>query len=418
MTPSYRTALRLVAVLGLASGCSIAVTASAQEAVVVRGARIYTVTHGVIESGTLVCEAGKITGVGPTAQVRIPPGAQVIDASGKTVMPGIVESHTHVGMKRLWVPADLDNNELSGPINAQLRGLDSIDTRDRAFKIALEAGVTTMNVSPGSQTPNGGEAVMLKLRGGTVDDMYLATGGMKFALRTTFRERRIYPTTHMGVASILREKLVAAQDYKKAWDEYTASGKQGPPPARDLQLEALVKVLTREWMVGAHAQPALEMLNIIRIAKEFNLDLFIIHGTSLVDVVDEVVAAKIPISFGPGLPGIGRESRVLLGPVRLVQRGGKVAFHQDHPDGPQLYLRHFAALFVAQGMPEAEALKALTINPAELFRLDKRIGSLEVGKDADFLIMSGGPLEIDTHVERVFVEGKEVYNRATGRSVF
>lgn len=385
-------------------------------ALVVRNARIYTVAGPVIPSGVLLVEAGKIKAVGP--DVPTPRGARVIDAAGRSVMPGIVESHSHMGMKRLWIPADLDNNELSGPINAQTRAIDSIDTTDRAFRIALGGGITTMNVTTGSQTPNGGQAVVLKLRGGTVDDMYFAPGGMKFALRTTFRERRIYPPTHMGVASILREQLIAAQEYLKDWERYETGHRSGAPPPRDLKLEALGKVLTREFVVGAHASSALEILNILRIAREFKLDLFIHHGTSLVDVVDEVATAGVPVSFGPVLPGIGRESRLLLGPVRLVQKGGKVAFHQDHPDGPQYYLRHNAALFVRQGMSEADALKALTLNPASLFHLDKRIGSLEPGKDADFLILSGEPLEITSHVEQVFIEGKEVYNRAGGFSVY
>jgi imidazolonepropionase-like amidohydrolase len=395
--------------LTLASG------AEAQESLAVRNARIYTLSGPVIPAGVLVVEGGKVAAVG--ADVAVPPGVRVIDAGGKSVMPGIVESHSHMGMKRLWIPADLDNNELSGAINAQTRAIDSIDTTDRAFAIALAAGITTVNITNGSQTPNGGQAAALKLRGGTVDDMYLAPGGMKFALRTTFRERRLYPTTHMGVASILRESLRAAQEYLEEWKRWNAR-RTGPPPRRDLKLEALGKVLTRELVVGAHAQSALEMLNILRIAKEFDLDLFIHHGTSLVDVVEEVAAAKVPVSFGPILPGIGRESRLLLGPVRLAQLGGKVAFHQDHPDGPQYYLRPSAALFVRHGMSEQDALKALTLNAAELFRLDKRIGSLEPGKDADFIILSGEPLEIDSHVDQVFIEGREVYDRATGFSVF
>jgi imidazolonepropionase-like amidohydrolase len=386
------------------------------ETLAVRNARLYPVTAPVIASGTLVVTDGKIAAVG--ANVPIPPGARIIDANGKSVMPGIVESHSHMGMKRLWIPADLDNNELSGPINAQTRAIDSIDTTDRAFRIALTAGVTTMNITNGSQTPNGGQAAVLKLRGGTVDAMHVGPGGMKFALRTTFRERRIYSTTHMGVASILRESLIAAQEYLRAWERYNAGDRSGPPPARDLKLEALGKVLTRELAVGAHAQSTLEILNILRIAKEFNLDLFIHHGTQLIDVVDEVAKAGVAVSFGPVLPGMGYESRWLDGPVRLAQLGGKVAFHQDHPDGPQYYLRHIAALCVRRGMSEADALKALTINPASLLRLAKRLGSLEVGKDADFIILSGEPLEFDSLVQQVFIDGKPVFDRATGFSVF
>jgi len=397
-------------------GTALADAQPRSEALAIRNARLYPVTAPVIASGTLVVTDGKIAAIG--ADVPIPAGARIIDARGQSVMPGLVESHSHMGMKRLWVPADLDNNELSGPVNAQTRAIDSIDTTDRAFRIALSAGVTTMNITPGSQTPIGGQAAVLKLRGGTVDAMYIGPGGLKFALRTTFRERRMYPTTHMGVAAILRESLIAAEQYRRAWERYNAGDRTGPAPARDLKLEALAKVLTRELPVGAHAQSALEILNILRVAKEFNLDLFIHHGTELVDVVEEVAKAGVAVSFGPVLPGMGYESRWLDGPVRLVQLGGKVAFHQDHPDGPQYYLRHIAALCVRRGMPEAEALKALTINPASLLRLDKRLGSLEVGKDADFIILSGAPLEFDSLVQQVFIDGKLVFDRQTGFSVF
>jgi imidazolonepropionase-like amidohydrolase len=390
--------------------------AQQRDLLVVRNARIYPIAGEIIPNGALLVENGKVAAVGAT--IAIPTGARIIDARGKSVIPGIVESHSHMGMKRLWTPTDLDNNELSGPINARTRAIDSIDTTDPAFPIALAAGITTMNITNGSQTPNGGQPAVLKLRGGTVDDMYIAPGGMKFALRTTFRERRIYPTTHMGVASILREHLIAAQEYVARWRAYEAGRKSEPPPARDLTLEALGKVVTREFVVGAHAQTPLEILNSLRIAKEFDLDLFIHHGTSLVDVVEEVAAAGVPVSFGPVLPGIGPESRLLQGPVRLAQLGGKVVFHQDHPDGPQYYLRYIAAMCVRQGMPEAEALKALTINAASLLRLDRRIGSLEPGKDGDFIILSGEPLDYDSLVEQVFIEGKQVYDRNTGHSAF
>ena len=406
---STRAALVAVLVSGAGAG-------AATDTLAVRNARLYPVSSDPIPSGSLVVVDGRIQAIG--ADVPIPPEARVIDARGRSVMPGLVESHSHMGMKRLWVPADLDNNEISGAINAQTRAIDSIDTSDWAFRIALAAGVTTMNVTNGSRTPNGGQPVVLKLRGGTVDDMYFAPGGMKFALRSTFRERRLYPTTHMGVAAILREHLIAAERYNEEWERYEAGGGTGPPPHRDLKLEALGRVVKRELVVGAHASTALEILNILRLREEFDLDLFIHHGTALVDVVEEVAAAGVPVSFGPVLPGRSRESRRLMGPVRLAELGGKVVFHQDHPDGPQYYLRHTGALFVRRGMPYGEALKALTLNAAELFHLEDRIGSLEVGKDADFIVLSGEPLDYESLVDLVFVEGQQVYDRETGEAVF
>lgn len=390
--------------------------AEAQESLAVRNARIYPVTGPVIPSGTLVVENGKISAIGP--YVPVPRGVRIIDVEGKTVMPGIIENHSHMGMKRLWIPADLDNNELSGPINSQLRGIDSIDSTDKAFRIALAAGVTTMNVTPGSQTPNGGWAALLKLRGGTAGDMYYASGGHKMAIRTTFRERRIYPTTHMGVASILREHLVAAQEYMKAWEAYGNGTGGGSPPERNAKLESLARVLQREEVLGIHSTSPLGMQIAIRLAKEFDLDMFLIHASGLDHMVEETARSGYPISLGPCFPGMGREHRRWKAAVEFAELGGKLTLQQDHPDGPQYYIRHGAAMLVRHGMSEEEALKTITINSAEIFHLEDRIGSLEVGKDADFLVMSGEPLEIDTHVEQVFVEGKEVYNRLTGSCVF
>jgi imidazolonepropionase-like amidohydrolase len=156
----------------------------------------------------------------------------------------------------------------------------------------------------------------------------------------------------------------------------------------------------------------------IRLAKEFDLDMFFIHASGLDRMVEETAESGYPISLGPCFTGMGREHRRWRAAVRFAELGGKVTIQQDHPDGPQFYIRHAAAMLVRHGMSKEEALKTITLNSAEIFHLEDRIGSLEVGKDADFLIMSGEPLEIDTHVEQTFIEGREVYNRATGFCVF
>ncbi len=379
-------------------------------------ARIYPVTQPVIDSGVLLVQDGKILEVG--ADVSIPSDANVIDARGKVVIPGIVESHSHMGQKLLWLPVTgSDNNELSKPINAEVRAIDGLNTNDRAFAIALQGGITTMNVVPGSRSPNSGQAVVLKLRGGTADEMVLAHGGMKFAIRASTRKRN-FPKNIEEVGELLRENLIEAQAYMKAWDEVESGQNNGGPPPRDLRLEALSKVLTREWFVGVHAHRVNEMRIPMELKKEFNLDLYIIHGNAVTELAEELVELGIPVSYGPVFPGGSRENTALEGAVRFDRLGGKISFHQDHPDGHQYYLRPCASLFVRKGMSKENALRALTLNPAELLRLDDRIGSLEPGKDADFLILSGPPLEFESLVERVFVEGNEVYNRDSGFSVF
>jgi len=387
-----------------------------EQILAIKNAHIYPVTKDEIPSGVLLAKGKKIVAVG--RDVSIPAGARVIDARGKHVIPGIVESHSHMGQKQLWKGpvTGSDNNELSEPLNAHCRAIDGLVTGDVAFRIALEGGVTTMNIITGSRSPNSGQAVVVKLRGGTAEEMFLAHGGMKFAIRATER-RDNFPKNKDEVETLLRNQLKAAQDYMKAW-ELHKSGKSAEAPARDLKLEAISKVLTREWIVGVHSSSVEDMSVSVRLKKEFNVDIYIIHGFGVNDLAEELAGLGIPVSFGPVFPGSNREHPWLDGPVKFVKLGGKLSFQQDHPDGHQYYLRNSAALFVRKGMSKEDALRALTINPAELLRIEDRVGSLEPGKDADFLILNGPPLEWESLVEQVFVEGKEVYNRKTGFNVF
>ena len=387
-----------------------------QQVIAITNARIYPVTQAVKDSGVLLIQGEKIVAVGE--DIPIPPGADVINAGGKHVMPGIVESHSHMGQKLLWLPAyGSDNNELSKPINAECRAIDGLNINDRAFSIALQAGVTTMNICTGSRSPNSGQPVVVKLRGGTAEEMFLADGGMKFAIRATTRNPG-FPTTVGGVDTLLRQELKSAQDYWNAWKAYDESGHKGDPPTRDLKLEALAKVLSKEWIVGVHATREQDMRIAMGLKKDFDVDLYIIHGYAVDAMAEELVELGIPISYGPVFPGAGREGSLLDGPVRFYRLGGKLSFQQDHPDGHQYYLRPCASLFVRKGMSQEDALRALTINPDMLRRLEGRIGRLEPGKDADVLILSGPPLEFESLVERVFIDGKEVHNRIEDTCVY
>ena len=375
--------------------------------VAVTNARIYPVTSAPIESGTMLVEGGKILRIGD--DVEIPRGATVIDAGSMSMMPGLVESHSHMALKQLWQPTTGSyNNELSQPINAGLRAIDGLNTRDLAFRIALEAGITTMNITPGSRSPNSGQAVVVKLRGGSVGEMFLAHGGMKFAMR--IQRRSPFGITIQESRELIRQDLIAAQEYLREWARYD-SGEADTPPTRNLKLEAFGKLLTREWPVGVHAHGEEPMRLAISLKDEFNLRLSIHHADATYLLAEELAEKGIPVSWGPILPFVGREDPGIEGPVRLAQLGGAVSFHQDHPDGPQYYLREGASLFVRKGMSEQDALKALTTNPASLFGLDDRIGSLEPGMDADFILLDGPPLAIESRVQRVFIEGVEVFRR-------
>jgi len=383
----------------------------------ITNAHIYPVTQKDIRSGTLLVKGTKILAVGKN--LTIPKGAKIIDAKGKHIMPGIVESHSHMGQKQLWQGpvTHSNNNELSNPINAHCLAIDGLNTDDMAFPMALEAGVTTMNIIPGSRSPNSGQAVVVKLRGGTDEEMFCAHGGMKFAIRATER-RPNFPKSIEEVGELLRNKLKEAREYSTPSESHGSDSFGGNTPGRNLKLEALSKVVTREWFVGVHATNVKEMGIAMALQKEFNLDLYIIHGLGVTTHAEELAELGIPISYGPVFPFMGREHESLDGAVRFAKQGGKLSIHQDHPDGHQYYLRHAAALFVRRGLPENEALKALTINPAELLRIDDRVGSLEAGKDADFLVLNGPPIEMESLVERAFIEGKEVYNRTNRNNVF
>lgn len=423
--PSVQTRekINVKATIWILSGICVVVflcvnlSGSREKVLAVTNAHIYPISQDEIPAGILLLKGTKILAVGKN--LTIPQGAEVIDANGKHVMPGIVESHSHMGQKQLWQGpvTHSNNNELSDPVNAHCLAIDGLNTHDIAFPMALEAGVTTMNIIPGSRSPNSGQAVVVKLRGGSAEELFFAHGGMKFAIRATER-RPNFPKSIEEVGELLRVKLKEAQEYMAAIEQHGSVTPAGRTPARNLKLEALSKVVTREWFVGVHATTAKEMSIAMDLQKEFNLDLYIIHGYGVTVHAEELAKRSIPISYGPVFPIMGRENDALDGAVRFAKQGGRLSIHQDHPDGHQYYIRHAAALFVRRGMPVHEALEALTINPAELLRIKDRVGSLEAGKDADFLILNGPPIEMESLVEQVFIEGKEVYNRRTRHNVF
>ena len=409
------------AVLTIALGAALAASACTPGVpegglIAITGGLVYPVSSEPIPGGTVVVRDGKIEAVG--AGVPIPAGAEVIDATGMSVIPGIVESHSHTGFKVLNLPATgSNNNELSGPINAHVRAIDGLDSGDPAFALAVASGITTQNITTGSRSPNSGQAVLVKMRGGTVEDMYFAHAGMKMAIRATTGYPG-FPETEQEVFDLLSGELEAAQEYLDALAAHEADA-DNPKPPRSLTYEALGKLLTREWVLGIHSHSEAQMRHAMEIRRRFNIDTYIHHGDAALVLAEELHELGMAVSFGPVLPGDSRESEALLGPVRLNELGGLVAFHQDPPDGHAYWLRHTAAMFVRQGMSPADALAALTLNGARIFHVDDRIGSLEPGKDADIAILGGeDPLAYESLVVRVFVDGVEVFNRETGYNAF
>lgn len=393
---------------------------------------ILTITQGTIESGTILVEGGRIVALGQG--VVIPQDAEVYDAQGKIVMPGMIDAHCHVGLWAEGVGWDhSDGNEMTDPVTPHLRALDAVHPEDPAFQELVEAGVTTVLTGPGSGNLIGGQWVCLKTQPkATIDEMILLEpAGMKMALgenpKRVYGTQKKTPSTRMGNAATLRTAFVEAQNYLEKWQRYEADqkaykarveagdAKAEPPkaPERDLKLEALGQVLRREMKARIHAHRADDMLTAIRIAEEFNLDLTLEHATEGYKIADVLAAKGIPVTAGPIL--FSRTKYELRGmtpknPGLMSQAGVKVAIQTDEMSAVR-YLAINAALAVREGMSEEEALKAITIHPAEIIGVEKRVGSLEVGKDADIVVLSGHPFDYRTVTELVLVNGQVAYAR-------
>lgn len=400
--------------------------------IAITNGRVMTITQGTLGRGTVLVEDGRIVTVGE--EVEIPEDAEVYDATGKVVMPGLIDAHCHVG---LW-PEGIgweyaDGNEMTDPITPHLRALDAVHPEDSAFKELVAAGVTTVLTGPGSGNLIGGQWVCLKTAPKpSVEQMVLLEpAGMKMALgenpKRVYGEQKKAPSTRMGNAAKLRAALVDAQNYLEKWRRYEADladyqakieaededAEEPKPPERDLKLEALGKVLRREMKARVHAHRADDMLTAIRIAEEFDLDLTLEHATEGYKIADILADKGIPVTAGPILFSRMKyelKDMTPRNPGLMAKAGVKVAIQTDEMSAVK-YLPINAALAVREGMPEEEALKAITINPAEIIGVADRVGSLEVGKDADLVVFSGHPFDYRTVAELVLVDGQVAYKR-------
>jgi imidazolonepropionase-like amidohydrolase len=395
--------------------------------------KVMTITQGTLERGTVLVEGGRIVAVGE--HVEIPEDAQVYDATGKVVMPGLIDAHCHVGLFPDGIGWEhSDGNEMTDPITPHLRALDAVHPGDPAFKDLVAAGVTTVLTGPGSGNLIGGQWVCLKTapRPSVEQMVLLEPAGMKMALgenpKRVYGDQKKAPSTRMGNAATLRTALVNARNYLEKWRQYEteqaayqakveAGDKDATPPKppeRDLKLEALGKVLRREMKARVHAHRADDMLTAIRIAEEFNLDLTLEHATEGYKIADILAAKRIPVTAGPILfSRVKYELKDMTprNPGLMAKAGVKVAIQTDEMSAVK-YLPINAALAVREGMPEEEALKAITINAAQIIGVAERVGSLEVGKDADVVVFSGHPFDYRTVAELVLVDGQVAYRRA------
>ena len=400
--------------------------------IAITNGKVMTITQGTLKHGTVLVEDGRIVAVGE--EVEIPEGTEVYDAIGKVVMPGLIDAHCHVGVFPDGIGWEYsDGNEMTDPITPHMRALDAVHPEDQAFKELVAAGVTTVLTGPGSGNLIGGQWVCLKTAPQpSVEQMVLLEpAGMKMALgenpKRVYGEQKKAPSTRMGNAAKLRAALVDAQNYLEQWRRYEADladyqakaeaededAEEPKPPERDLKLEALGKVLRREMKARVHAHRADDMLTAIRIAEEFGLDLTLEHATEGYKIADILAEKGIPVTAGPIFYSRVKyelKNMTPKNPGLMSKAGVKVAIQTDETSAVK-YLPINAALAVREGMPEEEALKAITINPAEVIGVADRVGSLEAGKDADLVIFSGHPFDYRTVAELVLVDGQVAYKR-------
>ena len=401
----------LVPVLALVASTP-APAAGQDEPHVFRGAYLLPISGPPIESGALVVQGGSIVAVGG-ADLPAPPGAVEHDLTGRVLMPGVVDSHSHVG--------SVSGGDRSSPLHPDVRALDSIDVASDSFWRARAGGITTVNVMPGSGHLLSGQTVYLKLRAGgrTIEDWLLCDdpltdvcGGMKMANGTNSLRDPPFPGTRARSAALVRGLYHEAQAYV----ERQAGRADGDPPAvRDLRMEALAEVLSGERIVQYHTHRHNDIATVLRLREEFGFRVVIQHGTEAWKLADELAAAGVPVSItfidAPG----GKEETLdwsLEAGAILERAGVDVAFNTDDFITDSRLLRRAAALAVRNGMSRAGALEALTLAPARMLGLADRVGSLEAGKDADFVVLSGDPLSVYATVEQTWVEGRLIYDRS------
>jgi imidazolonepropionase-like amidohydrolase len=393
---------------------ALVVPAAAADTLVFQGATVLPIDEQPIENGLVVVRDGRIAAVGPAGQVELPSDAEVRDLSGRVLMPGLVDTHSHLGQ--------VSGGDASGPLHPEVRALDGVNIHDDSLWRARAGGLTTINVMPGSGHLMSGQTIYLKLRkdARSIEDWLFCDdstrgicGSMKMANGTNSMREKPFPGTRAKSAALVRELFVRAQDYL-AKLERADSGKEGAQaPDRDLGLEAVAQVLRGERRIQHHTHRHDDVATILRLQREFGFDVVLQHGTESWMLADELAQAGIGVSFtlvdSPG----GKEEilRMRMDAPALLERAGvDVSLNTDDwITDSRLFLRT-AAIAVRHGMSRAGALEAVTLAAARHLGLEERIGSLEPGKDADLIVLSGDPLSVRTEVLETWVEGKRVYD--------
>jgi len=369
--------------------------------------------NGYIENGYIRTNGKYIEELGDMSQLRpISRKEEVLDVSGAWVMPGIIESHCHVGIseEKIGMIGD-DCNEGTNPVTPTLRAIDAVNPMDAAFHDALAAGITSVMVGPGSANVVGGQFLFMKTHGRCIDDMVVKNpAAMKVAFgenpKTCYGDKDEYPATRMGVAALLRKTLFEAVQYKK-------DKESGTLEKEDFEMEAWLPVLNKEIPLKAHAHRADDILTAIRIAKEFDLHMTLDHGTESHLIAELVKEAGYPVIVGPDLTSRSKPEvqNMNFKTNRILQEHGVLfSIMTDHPVSMIQYLPLCAGLAVKQGLPLEDGLKAITINAARICGVEDKVGSLRKGKHADIAIFTGNPMEVFTQTLYTIMEGEVVFD--------
>ncbi len=374
--------------------------------------KIFTMEDEIYNAGDILIENGFIKDVG--ADLDIPDDAEIYNAKNKVTLPGLIDGHTHLGIGEEDIGwAGQDYNENTDPITSNISSLDAINPLETGFKDAYKNGITTAMVAPGSSNVIGGKSVILKTYGKNVDKMVMKkSAGIKAALgenpKSSYGDNNKIPKTRMAIAGLLRKALNDAQNYISQKEN---KAKKDEHMNIDLNMEPLVEVLTKKLPLRIHAHRADDIITALRIAEEYKINIIIEHCTEGHLVAEEIAEAGVPVMVGPSFGGRSKvelKNKSFKTAGILAKAGVKVAIISDHSVTPTQFLPLYAALSIKAGMDREEALKAITINPAEIMGIDNRVGSIKKGKDADLVIFDGDPLKVMSRVDSVFINGEEI----------
>ena len=376
------------------------------------GAHIIPIDGPEIENGTLLIENGKIVAVGPAADVRIPRGAERHDAKGMVIMPGLVDTHSHVG--------DGSGADRSAPIQPDVRVMDSINPRDAGFQKAQAGGVTTANIMPGSGHLLSGQTAYVKYRDAlTLEDLLILDadgnwlGGIKMANGTNPRGNSPFPGTRAKAAALVRAEYIKAREYGEKKAKAADAGED--PSALNLGYEALLDAMSGKKVVHHHTHRHDDILTVLRLSEEFGFRVVLQHVSDAWKVADEIAASGAWVSLisvdSPGGKLEAMDNHFKSGRM-LEEAGAKVGFHTDDGITDSRFFLRQAAVAVRAGMSREKALYGMTLAGAEMIDLGDRVGSLTPGKDADFILLTGDPLSVYTHVQETWIDGVRVFDRA------